>query len=1085
MPRSRWFVLALAALLACAQGCGGGGSTGGGPTPTPTPIPNPTPAPTPQSPASFILNPSASEIAVAPGSAPALSIQTIVGPGSTNYSLQFSVAGLPTGIAASFSPNPAPVGSPVSMTISAAANTPFVQNVIFSVTATRSVDGAKQSSSLLLEVAPPVGQRANSRSDFIHTDGSMRGRDGDLRGGVLDLAHNHLFVTDANANRVQVISTANNSVIKNIPVPQPWGLDLSVDGTKVFVGTGTPQLFVIDTTSLVVVQQFSLPLAQLKQRSFVGTTTIPAQMANGKMLIVAVDPNSTGSSFLEWDLNTNTLTFPITDPVFAPAFMVKGRNGTRALVGGDVTPSSVKLYDSATDSFTVTLPFPISGSVPLAASPDSSQFIIADGLNGVLAYDSGLHPLFPLRAGPLGGILTGVVYSPDGTRIFYTLDVDGFTTFMPNIVTASTSSGTVLGVAPAIPLLTPGITRSPPFIVATPLAADNTGLVYGMTDHGIAVDDAAFFQSYIPGMESPEFGKLLTPGFAPLNTSVHVTFSQLGFSVIPDVWFGSQRGLNPAEGQVFFTADSAPSAQPGPVNVKLIAPDGTQVFYAEGFSVGPNAMYLTSTAGATVGGATAHIVGLGIPSDPTQIAVSIGNQPAPVVQSTALHFGPFPTQDAQITLPAGPPGVADLKLTTAAGSSTLPNAYHFVDIQDFTEPAGVQAVLYDRFRNHVYVSAGDHIDVFSPATRTFAAPLPVPVVSGVAKAGPLALTPDGTKLLVGNFGDGSLALIDPDVPANSQAVGLFHAGVSPSCVIAPLTIAPTNAGTVVIKIGATPDFPLCLGDGLDLLNLSTLQSTAPSLPLGCIVDDVFADSAGDAVLLAGFNYCTYSPATNTWSVGPSLTGGIADLTNRPMARFAISGDGSVSIADNLFVNAQGVGVSAISLPEIFHSNTLPFFANGFDLDRRKLNENGSLLYIPYSPSFVDVFDVRHGQQLLRVGLKEQISNVWDNLTVNPAGDQIFVITDAGLTMIQLDAAPLAIASVTPSAGVSGTSVQIHGSGFGPASTVTFNGSPAVVTFVNSTTLLAVVPVIPAGPAQVSITSGPGAVYSLDNAFTVQ
>jgi len=69
--------------------------------------------------------------------------------------------------------------------------------------------------------------------------------------------------------------------------------------------------------------------------------------------------------------------------------------------------------------------------------------------------------------------------------------------------------------------------------------------------------------------------------------------------------------------------------------------------------------------------------------------------------------------------------------------------------------------------------------------------------------------------------------------------------------------------------------------------------------------------------------------------------------------------------------------------------------------------------------FVDLFDVKHGQQQLRVVLKEQLKNVWDNLTINPAGDQIFVITDAGLTMIQLDTAPLAVGSITPLAGAAG------------------------------------------------------------------
>jgi hypothetical protein len=249
------------------------------------------------------------------------------------------------------------------------------------------------------------------------------------------------------------------------------------------------------------------------------------------------------------------------------------------------------------------------------------------------------------------------------------------------------------------------------------------------------------------------------------------------------------------------------------------------------------------------------------------------------------------------------------------------------------------------------------------------------------------------------------------------------------------------------------------------------------------VDDVFAGSAGDTVLLAGSAYCTYTAATDTWSVGPALT--VSDLTNRPVARAAISGDGNVSVAHNLFVNSQGVPTGVFAPPDIFHSNGLPLFANLFDLDRRKLNDSGSLLYIPYSPSFVDVFDVMHGQQQLRVGLKEQLPNIWDNLTVNTGGDQIFVITNAGLTMIQLNTAPLAIGSITPSAATAGTTIKVRGSGFTLGSTVTFNGSPAVATFVDSSTLFVVVPVVPAGPQQISITNSSGTTYSLDNAFTVQ
>ena len=42
------------------------------------------------------------------------------------------------------------------------------------------------------------------------------------------------------------------------------------------------------------------------------------------------------------------------------------------------------------------------------------------------------------------------------------------------------------------------------------------------------------------------------------------------------------------------------------------------------------------------------------------------------------------------------------------------------------------------------------------------------------------------------------------------------------------------------------------------------------------------------------------------------------------------------------------------------------------MSRRKLNSSGSLLYVPYFPSYIDVYDTQHGQPQLRVVLSEQI-----------------------------------------------------------------------------------------------------------------
>ena len=61
------------------------------------------------------------------------------------------------------------------------------------------------------------------------------------------------------------------------------------------------------------------------------------------------------------------------------------------------------------------------------------------------------------------------------------------------------------------------------------------------------------------------------------------------------------------------------------------------------------------------------------------------------------------------------------------------------------------AVIYDAKRKQVYLSAGDHVDVFSLASNQFVAPLH-PAPNGTKKqfAG-LALTPDGASCLLRTY----------------------------------------------------------------------------------------------------------------------------------------------------------------------------------------------------------------------------------------------------------------------------------------------------------------------------------------------
>jgi hypothetical protein len=107
------------------------------------------------------------------------------------------------------------------------------------------------------------------------------------------------------------------------------------------------------------------------------------------------------------------------------------------------------------------------------------------------------------------------------------------------------------------------------------------------------------------------------------------------------------------------------------------------------------------------------------------------------------------------------------------------------------------------------------------------------------------------------------------------------------------------------------------------------------------------------------------------------------------------------------------------------------------------------------------------------------------MAIDETGQRIFLITNKGLTIAQLDSVPLSIGSVTPASGPAGTQVKIRGSGFVQGTTANANGMSAAVSYVDADTLQVTLPALPAGAVQITITNPDGQSYTLDDAFTVQ
>ncbi|HET7871227.1 MAG TPA: hypothetical protein VFL42_01870, partial [Terriglobales bacterium] len=836
MKLASGLILGLSILVA---GCGSGGSGSTvvtvSPTPTPTPLP----------PAAYFMVPNRFEAAVSFGAPTSVGFSSTAQNGDTSYTVQLVANGLPAGVSASFSPNPAPARSPFVMTLNATANAAFAQNLPFIVVATRSVDGVQTKVTMVVDSVPPPGQLANNRSDYIRTDGF-------IREAAYDRVRNLVYVSDWFWNRVQAISPATKKVVQEISLPRPWGLDLSADGTRLLVGTETDQLFVVDPGTFQVIEHHRLPALPGDSVSEF-TTALSRQMANGKVLVLSANSLSGFTELIEWDLATNSASLVPLGNAINPSFLLKSTDGTRAVIGNALSPGGAVSYSSATDGITGS--FTSSGFMfPIAIAPDGNHAVIVDEVNGLRMYDANLNPLFTVSGGPVGGGITGGVFSADGAKLYLELNSD----FHPNLLTIDGHSGALFGIAPAMPVIPPFEELVPSFEVATPLAVDDTGLLFGSLDHGLAIEDTTFFQNLPAAVGNDIFLKLVAPNVGPVNATTRVTFKTSAFDVLPDVWFGSQRGLNAAAtitaSNPFgsLSVDAPPSASPGPVNVKAIQPNGVEVFDPLAFSYGPSLEFLNSTAGSPAGGETIHLLALGVPTDPTQVQVKFGTAAATVLSASPIGYGPFPNTLLKVSVPPGLPGPADVTITTATGSTTAPRAFRYMaDVSDFPSQDRFQSILYDPFRDQVYLAAKSHIDVFSVQNRQFVTAFTPPGLNGTPNFGPLALTPDGSRLLAGNMQDPSVAVINPDAPLGAVAVAL-PPQFGNLCAVVPSSFAVTNVGTAFVHL-ATPPGSICPVNGLDMLDLNTLQGSQVT-SLTCDPGDVSASRDGNEVIMASSQF---------------------------------------------------------------------------------------------------------------------------------------------------------------------------------------------------------------------------------------
>ncbi len=234
---------------------------------------------------------------------------------------------------------------------------------------------------------------------------------------LYDPFHQRFYVTVPLENSVYVVNEADGTVTQKISVPSAFGLDLSVDGTRLYVTSSVTILgypaaegyFVVDTGTLHVID-FVQPTIIIPSVGFVPSYNVDdvprfiAALSNGKIAYTANEIGTTGGSIFLNDPATN-LASNIVSSDFYDGAISKALNGSAFVaVSGDSAGEAIAVYDTASNTYTANKYLTTVNS-DVIISPDGSQILAG----GHLLLDRNLNQIADLRT-PLRNLGLRVVF---------------------------------------------------------------------------------------------------------------------------------------------------------------------------------------------------------------------------------------------------------------------------------------------------------------------------------------------------------------------------------------------------------------------------------------------------------------------------------------------------------------------------------------------------------------------------------------------------------------------------------------------------------------------------------------------------
>ncbi len=1070
----RFHVLILSGLLLVASslGCGGGGSSGGGSSGggSGSSVQDFT----------ISLSPSSLALPTAGISAPFTVSTSVSGNAGDAETISFA---LPNGIhCVSQCQTAIDSGqdNAIKQSFSADPNLPpasyAVQITVSNATYSHSVTATLQVYSAVL--------RQNDGTDYVFTG------DPQPRALSYDSQRHLVYASNLQLNEIDIISENTAQIVKRIPVPQPYGTDISVDGSLLYVGTLTQFLYTVDLNQELIIDKVPIPLPLPFVQTFRVTADplFVAALSTGDVLVAMGNP-------VYMVLGTPTsgplalnLYHPPTRTFTDLTGLLHGFLSVQVLSSGDHKHALVfdkaggyfAIYDAVSGQFSSTGSNETISATSISA--DGSLIALQSSCCGFNIYDGSARLLQTDNYSRSNEIITGLAFSPDGKTLYIAESYFGDNVTGPNspaltsyVRILDSTSLNELGRVPTI-RLAGGVIIELSGHDPNPVAVDSQGRLIGLAERGISFLDVSAPVQNLHNDSQPvlSFPYVLQPDH-PENSSTATTLNAetqfYSFTDPPSVYFAGQPANN-VQVQSPGTIGLAAPTGSGQVNVKAYYSDGYMTLAPLAYSYRPLVEFGMETGGTTSGGSTLRLAALGLPANNADIQVTIGGHPASVTSvsafdtSTVFDTYTIPLKFVNVTAPAGALGVQPVTITTPNGTTALPGGFLYASEDDFTVTGTPWELIYDDSRDRLYYILPDtnQLVAYSVAKGQ----VDVVITTGNQPQG-IAITPDNSKILV-VAQDGSFAVYDADSLAQIHTQVISPAQTSPNPPL-PKEVAALAGNQALIGFtsssGSLAPEPLVAVD----LNTYATKSAASTGNVAFTYNDQsnLAASADGTRAFAG---------NGVWnSLTDSFAATVAAL---PMSPRALSDDGSVMLNDLRVVDANG-NLQVLNLTaEDVNAGYACSYCWG-----EKLHSSGGLAYI-LGASGIYIFDTHYGRLLGSLGVPQGIKTRDANgylisrnpFAVNNDGDKMYFVTQNGISVMSLAKAPLSIGTAT----VNGPSLLLHGSGFLANAVVKVDGQAVTSTFVDVNNLQVSLPSLSAGLHEVQVALSNGESYTYAAAF---